>query len=421
MDSDDSNSSEEEKWIAHWQRIKQNDPDTTELDLHGNTYIQNFTDEDWEVIGLDINNNTQLKYVCLYDDALNDHEMSFFFRGLTSSLSIEHMGLGGNQLSAEGMRSMVPFLQNANNLVRLNFDHNDLQSEGFNMLLRALHNSPIIDVRCCDCGIESIEIDNEQKPMQLQELNLDYNEINADGCRGLAKLLQGQDSALTRLYLCHNKIDDEGVAIFVDALQNNTSLKVLNLFGNDDISQQGRIMFLKLLIDISSIKATMQSNHTLRYARVDSLVSDIYLKAHISMALEINREEDNPEVAARTKVIKSQLDSGVRAELAELQGVRQSLYSEINPLHLPEVLALVGRHHDQGELYVALKSSIAGLISTVNKKQCVQQQIADYRAKIAEYQAKMEAAEVELAAIEAAEGHAVDMGNESCSNKRPRM
>ena len=84
--------------------------------------------------------------------------------------------------------------------------------------------------------------------------------------------------------------------------------------------------------------------------------------------------------------IFSQLNSIIRAELAGLQGVSQSLYSEIDPLHLPEVLALVCRYHGQGELYVALKSSIAvaGVISTVNRKQCLQQQRAHHEAVIAE-------------------------------------
>ena len=130
------------------------------------------------------------------------------------------------------------------------------------------------------------------------------------------------------------------------------------------------------------------------------------------MAARINREEDNPAAAARAKVIKTQLDSGKRADLAELQGVSQSVYSEINPLHLPEVIALVGKNHGQGELYVTLKSSIAGVISTVNRKQCLEQEKAYYNAKIAEYRAKVEEVEAEIATI---------IKNEPRSNKRRRM
>jgi len=89
------------------------------------------------------------------------------------------------------------------------------------------------------------------------------------------------------------------------------------------------------------------------------------------------------------------------------------LYSDINALHLPEVLALVGQHHGQGELYVALKSSIVTLFSTVNRKKFIQQQ-RDYHVT------KAEQLNAELAAIEVAEGDAVEIERQSRSNKRRR-
>ena len=112
-------------------------------------------------------------------------------------------------------------------------------------------------------------------------------------------------------------------------------------------------------------------------------------------------------------MIQTQLNSAIRAELADLLGVHHSLYSEINPLHLPEVLSLIGRHHGQGELYVASKSSIAGVVSTVNRKQCLQQQRAYHKAKL-------EAIEAEIAAIEAADGDVTQVASESRSSKRRR-
>ena len=71
----------------------------------------------------------------------------------------------------------------------------------------------------------------------------------------------------------------------------------------------------------------------------------------------VNEEhKHNPEAAGKEKVIQTQLHSTRRSELADLQGVDHSLYSEIDLIRLPEVLALVGRSNGQGELYVALKS-----------------------------------------------------------------
>ena len=398
-------------------RIDRNDPGTTEIDWYGEirygeeNHTQLISDEGWEKLGRGISNNTYLTSVGLSDNALNDHKTSFFFWGLTRSSSIKYLHLLRNRLSTAGVRSMMSFLQNANNLTSLNLWGNNIQSEGFNVLLRALRNSPITELCCNSCGIDSIEIDNEHMPKHLKKMFLSVNDINADGCYVIANLLQGRDATLETLSLGYNNIDNEGVAILVDALQNNTSLTYLYLVGND-ISNEGMTMLLTLVNDISSIEATLQSNHTLRYLSVGCVHDEI--QRHIKRATDINRKHPhNPEAAGEEKVIQTQLNSAKRAELAELQGVHQSLYSEINPLHLPEVLSLIGQEHGQGELYIALKSPIAGLLSTVNRKECIKQQMAHHSSKVKELGD-------ELATIEAAEGNAEEMRRESGSNKRRR-
>eukprot|EP00984_Skeletonema_dohrnii_P016092 scaffold7070_cov73-Skeletonema_dohrnii-CCMP3373.AAC.1 len=399
--------------------VKRNDPHTTMLHLGD---MNNMTDEELEELGRDIANNTHLKNVNFYDGAVDDHKVSLLFRGLQRSASIKIMHFYENGLSVAGVRSMVPFLQNANKLSYLNLNNkNLLQSEGFNELFRALSNSPIEILNCCNCGIETIEIDSEHIPKHLTTLRLSGNNINADGCQEIVKLLQRENSTITEIHLERNKIDNEGVAILVDALRNNTSLTTLFLKDNM-MAIEGAKLFLQLVNDVSSIEATLQSNHTLKRIIVDYGGDDQDLneriQRHLYNALKINALNANsswslPEEAGREKMIQSQLHSAKREELARLQGVHQSLYSEINPLHLPEVLSLVGRHHGQGELYVALKSSIAGVVSTVNRKQCLQQRRAYHRAKL-------EAIEAEIAAIEAADGDVAQVASESRSSKRRR-
>jgi Ran GTPase-activating protein (RanGAP) involved in mRNA processing and transport len=429
-----SSSSEEEvetvdellsKWLTDkLRRVTENDPFMTDLAVRGEYHmIQNMTDEDWEQLGQDITNNNHLERLTLWYGALDDHKMSPLFRGLTRSNSIEDLRLDENGLSASGVRSMMPFLRNANSLTHLHLNNNNIQSEGFNMLLRAFRDSPLETLYFNKCGIESIDIDSNDIPPSLRVLRLSSNSISTDGCRELSKLLQGADPTLKELYLDNNNIDDEGVAILIDALQNNTSLKELDLSDNERISIEGAKSCLRLVSDISSIQATVQSNRSLQMLEVkkvhyndddDDENSQIQrIQRLINRAVVIHGNYENrPEAAGREKVIWTQLNSERRAELAKLQGVDRSLYSEINPLHLPEVLTLVGLRHGQEELYVALKSSIAGVISTVNRKECIQQQ-RDY------YAAKLEELDTELATIEAAEGHVVEI-EESRSNKRRR-
>ena len=391
-------------------RVRENDSREQCFELSNYHDIQNLTDEDWEQLGRDIANNTHLTTLFLYLGALNDHTMSFLFRGLTRSSSIEILHLGENGFGVIGVRNMVPFLQNANNLTELDLIDNNLQSEGFNMLLRALRDSHIQKLYCNNCGIASIEIDIEHSPRHLKYLALQENSINADGCRALAKLLQGGNATLECLYLNENKIDYDGVKILVDTLQNNTSLTHIDLRENDGTSSRhGRTMLLRLVNDISSIEATLRSNHTLKYLHVTNIP---LFQMPFNNATDINKKTNSREAAGRKKVIQTQLHSAKRAELEKLQRVTSSLYSEINPLHLPEVLALVCRHHGQGELYAALKSSAAGVISTVSRKECIRQQKNELLAKVKQL-------DDELAEIEAAQGGRAEDG-ESRGSKRRR-
>ena len=312
---------------------------------------------------------------------------------------------------------MVPFLQNANNLTRLELGGNNILSEGFKILLRALSDSPIETLRCNECGIDSIEIDKDHMPKHLKFLRLHDNIINDDGCRGLAKLLQG-GSTLTDLSLQRNQIDDDGVEILVGALQNNASLMRLYLSGNKAISTLGQTKLLKLVNDISSIEATLQSNHTLTHIYytephvVEPFVDDQIQKL-LDTAADINRNADSPEASGREKVIRTQLHSERRAELADIQGVTHSVYSEIDTLYLPEVLALINRYHGGKELFPALKSSMVGLLSRVDMKLCIQKQVAYHTARLNELGNR-------LAVIEAAEESALSVESESRCIKRRR-
>ena len=377
--------------------------------------INDLTDNDWEQFGRDVANNTHLRELHIRNGApmgaLNDHSMTSLFRGLTRSSSITELSLFNNTFGLDGSRSMLPFLQNANNLRELEINDNYIQSVGFNLLWGALRDSPIKTLNCGICGIESIEINSNHIPKCLRTLYLYDNRINADGCRKLAKLLHGGDSTMKTLFLTKNRIDDESVAILVNVLQNNSSLEVLDLGLNESITNEGKTALLKLVNNVSSIKATLKSNHTLQTINVEEMDGTGEIQQHIDGATLINREnEHNPEAAGRAKVIQSQLHSGKRAALCRLQGVDRSLYSDIDPLHLPEVLAVVGQTHGHSEFHVALKSSIATLFSTVDREMCLEQEISFHSAKLQSLQD-------ELASIRRTKGNATVPG----SNKRRRL
>jgi hypothetical protein len=471
-----------------FRRLNENDPSLTKLEMGGlSAYLCTMTEDGWEQLGRVIASNSYLGELVV-DVGFNlvDEKMICLFRGLTRSNSMKRLTFeSGDGFGFNGIRSMVPFLQNSNNLEWLDVSYNDIQSEGFQLLLRALRNSPIKRLDCdycdldsieieydafpkklealtldgngfgvdgvrslmpflqnsnnltsltvdrtnitsegfslllralsdspikqlsCGCCLDSIEIDDAFIPANLKDLTLYGNNINTDGCRELAKLLHRKNATLEELDLDYNKIDDEGVAILADALQHNSTLEHLRLVEgsrldyNEGITIEGMKMLLKLVCDVSSIKATLQSNHTLQELEFNYLSNvehgEEFIEQQIELALDINKKnKDNPAAAGREKVIETQLNSQKRSELCRQQGIDKcnaALFSEIKPLHLPEVLALISRHHGQGELYVALVSSIVALFSTVNKMQCLQQQRAYHEAML-------EAINAEIAAIE---------------------
>jgi len=191
-------------------------------------------------------------------------------------------------------------------------------------------------------------------------------------------------------------------------------------------------MLLKLVNDVSSIQATLQSNHTLRHMYVfmndicdpddEAFDANNKFQRHIDKATALNWLHKSTDAVGRAKVIETQLNSCVRAVLAELQGADHSVYSTIDPLHLPEVLSLIYRKHWRREFHLAISSSIMALLSTVNVKVCIQQERAHHEAKIAEHAAIIAELDTKLAAINSSDQKVnQDTGTEIQKSKRHRV
>jgi len=383
--------------------------------------IQDMTDDGWEQLGRDISNSNCLQDI-EFSNCLNDQNMSFFFRGLTRSSSIKSC-LFYNGFGFNGVQSMVPFLQNANNLVDLDITGNNITSTGFNLLFRALRDSPIKHLCVNHCGLDSIEIDGDSIPNNLRILFLIGNEIDADGCRGLAKLLQRENATLEQLHLRQNKIDDEGISILANALRTNTSLSFIDLQNNVGFTIEGMKLLLKLLNDISSIKATLQSNHTLQGIICDDSFEGTDVVRKLKQIFQINKNG-----AGREKVICTQLDSKLRAEMCSLQGLEHSgkPLTEMGPLLLPEVLEIVGNRHVLSGFYESFRTSVADLWTTINREVWLQQKIEEISqeidvlaAKRLELEKQREAFGVEVAEMRQQSAAVANDG--SRSSKRPRM
>ena len=153
---------------------------------------------------------------------------------------------------------------------------------------------------------------------------------------------------------------------------------------------------MKLLNDIASIESTYNSNHTLTHLGLPKSTNQIIgvrYQHHIEAAASINMMIKPSRAAGRTKVIVSQLYSKDRKELCRMQGIdysRGSIFADIDPILLPEVLALVGGRHGQRELYRMLLATVPYVASTVNKQIALKERIAEKAAEIAALDAAYE-------------------------------
>jgi len=180
-------------------------------------------------------------------------------------------------------------------------------------------------------------------------------------------MVQKDGSTLKELYMINTGINDEGVEILANSLKHNTTLKKLNLNGNDGITEKD--VFLKLLVDVSSIGNTYTSNHTLtECSLIEYETTNSEIQSLIKDACKMNRMNSNP---GRAKVIKYQLNSQNRKKLCLLQGIEYSpgsIFLDIEPTLLPRVLALIGDRRGQSELYNALIPTAPDLLSYIDRK-----------------------------------------------------
>ena len=106
------------------------------------TNNDHFTNQAWRLLlGGYIANNTFLKEVTIDGRELNNINIWTLFETLVRSSSLSILFLVNNSTDIEGIRSIVPFLQNAPELITLSISGNtNINTECFEMVTSALHN-----------------------------------------------------------------------------------------------------------------------------------------------------------------------------------------------------------------------------------------------------------------------------------------
>ena len=184
--------------------------------------------------------------------------------------SLQHVSLADNSISDEGMVDIITSLSLHPYMQNLYLEGNQLNKNGC-MALSTLLRYSCTKLQHLDLG--SNELDDEgidtlvpvlSKCTKLQELYIDNSpSITTRGWHHIATLLEAPDSNLKILSINRNNVDDQVLTFMVDALANNNSLESLFFLDGNQVTAKGWDSFLKLVCGRSSANSTFLSNHTL--------------------------------------------------------------------------------------------------------------------------------------------------------------
>jgi Ran GTPase-activating protein (RanGAP) involved in mRNA processing and transport len=213
--------------------------------------------------------NTSIKTLDLTCNGLDDIESANGLRELLrrnktiTSLCIAQNVFGLNTAAA---RSILEGVRSNTALQQLDLDDCKLGDRGISLLAKALaiRNASILELnlqgnKITSVGVRALVDDNVEAVKTLTKLSLLYNPIRSEGVTILAGAL-GRNAmpSLKRLYLCVCHIDDDGFVVLVSALEQKTSLQILNVAGN----QFGERGFMALAKSLPKIKGLQQIDFT---------------------------------------------------------------------------------------------------------------------------------------------------------------
>lgn len=149
------------------------------------------------------------------------------------------------------------------------------------------------------------------------ELDLFYNDLQAQGAREVATGLQLAHCYLTHLDMCCNNIGDAGAGFLASALRTNTSLQVLKLALNN-IGNDGGIALFSTLVPSEDVN--LRTNETLKVLDLSANV----MKGEVKKG-ELNDAEAQrlAELMDETKYPKGERDEEWFVERSKLQQKKQ--------------------------------------------------------------------------------------------------
>jgi len=326
--------------------------------------IQNMTIADWLAFLQPLQDPIcRLKKLILNSNAITDEVAAVLTNALANISRLRELDLGFNRdVTATGWVEFSTVLRNPNSALeildlggnRIN-DHVmtsfALQDPRCRLKKLILRYSAITD------EVAAVLTNALANDSRLRELDLSCNrDVTATGWA----VLRNPNSALEKLDLRGNRINDHVMTSFADALANNNMLRELNL-DLENVSYDGYAAFINILCNNASILSTYHSNHSLeKLCHTDDESS---LPENPLSLLRINREDSHSQ-AVRIKIIKIHFSGS---------NINTQIFARLEVNVLPTVIAWMGRDGGSdgiGDLLFAFLRSMPLLSDTksVSKK-----------------------------------------------------
>ena len=238
-------------------------------------------DEGSRLLSVALGECRSLTDVELNDCQITDDQSVTIIQALGKHSQLQSITLKKNSIGRVGCIALAQMFQCQNSgLAKLDLGRNAIDDEGVKILMPAL-----------------------AKSTTLRELGLaGHPSITSDGFRALSSLLESSKSKLEKLCLANNNVCDKVMQLLASSLSNNTSLKTLNLVNSQaKMTEQGWSAFSLLLCNKTSIKATYQSNHTLRSIAWQGFRTPMTAKT--ACLLQLNRTRVTKPQLAMSKIL----------------------------------------------------------------------------------------------------------------------
>ena len=167
---------------------------------------------------------------------------------------LRELQLSGNNLQVMGAVKIARSLQKLSWLGVINFSDNNISEEAADDIAAALSHKKMLTK--LNLGINNfqttgiIKISRALKNIaNLRELNISRNNIGDDAASDIAAVVSHNN----KLDLHHNQLQKQGVVIIAKELQNNTTLRLFNILGNN-ISEEATDDITNILSCISNLE-----------------------------------------------------------------------------------------------------------------------------------------------------------------------